>query len=71
MIVDSKGRLPAQQLYEGKNKVVLSFRPDKESYRGGSIGDYEIVFALRQGVKGEDVKAKATLRVADKPYKPN
>lgn len=48
--------------------VVVSFRPSRELYREGRIGDYYLAFAMRPGGKPGRYKIGARLETGSEPY---
>jgi hypothetical protein len=53
-----------------KNGLVLSFRPAKELFKDGSVGDYELVFATKTGDRQASQRIKTRLEVSDRPSYP-
>lgn len=65
----AKGDPAPFELFRTQTGVVLSFRPSKELFREGQIGDYELAFALRRGAKLGRYEIRTRLEVSDKPYR--
>lgn len=68
-LVDSKGRPAPHELFKTRNGVVISFRPSKEKFSPGLIGDYMLVFQMSQkGKVGTKYRVKARLETSDRSY---
>lgn len=66
-----KGERVAYQLFRGEKGVVLSFRPSKELFKEGKIGNYFLTFRLKPtGKTGVKYEVKTSLDVSDRPYEP-
>ena len=68
-LVGKGGRAVPHDVVRNGKGVVVSFRPDRRTFKTGSIGDYQVVFALREGVKGEDIDLPARLETSNEPFK--
>jgi len=65
-VLTSKGDLVPHELTRTKTGVVLTFRPDKDHFLSGKVGDYELVFARKAGAKGMKYAFGARLELVDK-----
>jgi hypothetical protein len=63
---------PAEfERFETTNGVVLSFRPRKDLYIDGQVGDYFLGFQLGEnGKPGVPLKVKTRLKVGDRHFTP-
>lgn len=64
------GDIPKHEVFATKDGVVLSFRPDRSLYEAGKIGNYQVVFSLREGHKGENIEIPARLEISDRIFSP-
>jgi hypothetical protein len=70
-LFDPKGRPVAARQIKTPTGIVMSFRPDKQYFKEGQIGDYSLVYTMGRGGKvGTEYPIKTRLEVGDKPYKP-
>ena len=57
--------------FKTKDGIVLSFRPDKEHFIDGMVGDYLLVFQMGpKGKPGVEYTIRTRLERSDKPYRP-
>jgi hypothetical protein len=66
-VITGKGQQVPYEVMPTEKGVVVSFRPDKELFTEGTIGDYELVFLRNAGAPGDTYTLRAGLRIADKP----
>jgi alpha-tubulin suppressor-like RCC1 family protein len=65
---DGSGRPVVHKKSASRNRLVLSFRPDQERYRKGSIGDYMLVLRMTdKGRVGQKYRVKTALKVEHQP----
>lgn len=70
-LFDAKGDPVPHQQFKTPTGVVISFRPSKEDYIEGQIGDYLFAFEMGpEGKLGIEYKVKVRLDRSDRPYKP-
>jgi len=70
-LYDVKGRTVPHDRVPTRTGVVLSFRPSKEQYIKGRIGDYILVFQMGpKGIPGVKYRVRTRLGVSDRPYEP-
>lgn len=67
-LVDTDGAPAPFQLKRKDKTATVSFRPAKEGFLDGQIGDYFLVFRMgREGKPGVKAKVKFTLKVSEEP----
>jgi hypothetical protein len=49
------------------NYVILSFRPTQDLFIDGQIGDYVLLFQMRDGKPGVPQDLRSTVRKSDRP----
>lgn len=68
-LLGPKGEKVPYQLFSTKRGIVLSFRPSKELFKEGSIGNYLLTFRLRPGGKtGYTYKVKTSLKLSNRAF---
>jgi hypothetical protein len=67
-LITSRGADVPHTVSRKGQRVVVSFRPTREMFRPGRIGNYELVFAPRTGMRPERTRVHASLQVGDKPF---
>ncbi|HYI13624.1 MAG TPA: hypothetical protein VEK57_31575 [Thermoanaerobaculia bacterium] len=68
-LVDFDGRPVQHKVRSADGRTIVSFRPDKASFREGSIGDYALVFTPGpKHVAGRIYDVKTRLEVGDEPF---
>ena len=66
-LIDREGNPVPQKLTKRGKLTTLSFRPAKEDFKEGSIGDYRLVLKADKGIKpGVEYKIRAKLDVSDR-----
>ncbi len=60
----------AYEIYKVATGIVVSFRPEKELFREGEIGDYFLAFQLRPDAKPARYRVGARLEVSERPFDP-
>ena len=67
-VLDREGREAKMTRTRLQESTVLSFRPDKEQFIDGQIGDYTLALRMnRNGKPGVPYKIRTTLKVGDRP----
>ena len=70
-LFDAKGKPVPHQQFKTPTGIVISFRPSKEHYIEGQIGDYLLVFEMGpKGKLGVKYKVRTRLERSDRPYEP-
>jgi hypothetical protein len=70
-LFDIKGEPAPFELAKTQTGIVLSFRPTKENFLDGQVGDYFLVFQMgSEGKPGVQYKVKTSLKVSDRPFSP-
>ncbi|MBZ5701093.1 MAG: hypothetical protein LAN84_04540 [Acidobacteriia bacterium] len=68
-LFDGKGEPVLYSVSPRGRGVVLTFRPSKENFRSGSIGDYTLAFHLTsKGKRGVEYPIRTSLQVRETPY---
>ena len=62
-LYSAKGDLVPSRKSVFGNSVVLSFRPTKEQFKEGGIGDFELIFASNGKQKAATTKVRARLEM--------
>jgi hypothetical protein len=69
-LADREGNPVAFGRFQTKDGVVLSFRPDKEHYIDGQIGDYMLVFQMGpKGKPGVEYRIRSRVEKSEKPFR--
>jgi hypothetical protein len=69
-LFDAKGNLVPHQQFKTPTGIVMSFRPGKEDYIEGQIGDYFLAFKMGPEGKPEvEYKVKVRVERSEQPYK--
>lgn len=68
-IFTAKGGLAPHEVFDTGKGAVLSFRPSKELFIEGKIGDYLLAFKLKPNGKPDRYKIATRLEVSDSPYR--
>ena len=66
-VIDDKGLPVDYDVSQTEKNVIVSFRPEKERFREGAIGDYNLVFVRRAGAKGDKYTFGMRLETGDAP----
>lgn len=70
-LYDPNGKLIRAPQWKTQTGVVVSFRPEKQFFLDGKIGDYTFVFKMGpKGKVGTEYRIQTRLEAGDKPYKP-
>jgi hypothetical protein len=70
-VFDPKGEQASFTQAKTGTSTVLSFRPTKENFIDGQIGDYFLVFQMGpEGKLGQKYEVKTSLKVSDQPFSP-
>ncbi len=70
-LVDAFGERVDVEQFKSGSGVVLSFRPQKELFIDGQIGDYFLAFRLgKEGKPGREIKVKSKVKMSDKAFAP-
>ena len=68
-LVDSRDNPVVHEQFRTKTGIVLSFRPSKEEYIDGQIGNYRLVFAMGKAAKvGETYAIKTRVERSNRPF---
>jgi len=70
-LIDPNGKPVRIVQLKTKTGIVISFRPEKQFFEKGKIGEYAFVFTMGpKGKSGTEYKIKTRLETGDKPFKP-
>jgi hypothetical protein len=70
-LFDAQGRPVPHQQFDTETGTVISFRPHRQAYLEGQVGNYFLAFEMGQGGKpGAEYAVKTRLQRSDTPYSP-
>ena len=70
-LYDAKGRPVEHKQFNTRAGLVISFRPSRENYLEGRIGNYLLGFEMSsKGTPGTEYKVKTRVQRSDRPFEP-